>query len=205
MELRQVLRQGVQWSAAMCCEPKPPSTRYRIFASTPKEGGPEDDLQWRPLRKGIADLHRATEISQKADERLLDALASVDDSRSVQELTAEIQKPPIMRAAGCAPYVLGRRTRNCCALNHGDFLINGLRNRDLQALLYDTPAGNACRASAPLCGHQPAAPNVTGARILQKVQRTHRYQVTTRTRHPDRRSDDLPDQCPSTEPTPIAA
>jgi len=27
---------------------------FRVYR--PKEGGPEDDLQWRPMRKGIADL-----------------------------------------------------------------------------------------------------------------------------------------------------
>ena len=43
-----------------------------------KEGGPEEDLQWRKMRQGIADLHRRTEVSQKANERLIDALASVD-------------------------------------------------------------------------------------------------------------------------------
>jgi hypothetical protein len=49
----------------------------------PKEGGPEEDLDWRPMRKGIADLHRRTEISQRANERLLNALASVDDNRTL--------------------------------------------------------------------------------------------------------------------------
>ena len=58
-----------------------------------KEGGPEEDLRWRPMRQGIADLHRRAEVSQKANDRLLNALASVDDSRSVEELTAGIQKP----------------------------------------------------------------------------------------------------------------
>ena len=52
-----------------------------------KEGGTEEDLQWRPMRKGIADPHRRAEVSQKANDRLLEALASVDDSRSVEELT----------------------------------------------------------------------------------------------------------------------
>src|SRR5450631_4565202 len=31
----------------------------------PTEGGPPEDLQWRPMRKGIADLHRRTTVSQK--------------------------------------------------------------------------------------------------------------------------------------------
>jgi hypothetical protein len=47
------------------------------------------------MRKGIADLHWRAEVSQKANERLLNALAGVDDSRSVEELTADIQKRTI--------------------------------------------------------------------------------------------------------------
>ena len=44
------------------------------------------------MRKGIADLHLRAEVSQKANDRLLNALARVDDSRSVEELTNDIQK-----------------------------------------------------------------------------------------------------------------
>jgi hypothetical protein len=64
---------------------------FRVYR--PAEGGPEDDLRWRRLRKGVADLHRRTEISQKINDRLLNALAAVDDGRSVEELTAQIQRP----------------------------------------------------------------------------------------------------------------
>ena len=77
---------------------------FRVFR--PKEGGPEDDLQWRPMRKGIADLHRRAEVSSKANNRLLDALASVDDSRRVEELTAGIQQPTAngRRVRGLRPW-----------------------------------------------------------------------------------------------------
>src|SRR5207302_10382391 len=63
---------------------------FRVYRA--KEGGPEEDRRWRPMRKGIADLHRRAQVSQKTNERLLQALASVDDSRSLDELTAGIQK-----------------------------------------------------------------------------------------------------------------
>jgi hypothetical protein len=43
------------------------------------------------MRKGIADLHRRAEVSQKANERYLDALASVDDSNSLRELVGPIE------------------------------------------------------------------------------------------------------------------
>jgi hypothetical protein len=144
-----------------------------------KEGGPEDDLQWRSMRKGIADLHRRAEVSQKANERLLNALASVDDSRSVEELTAAIQKHTHWR---------GRRVRALCpwgkdkdllaAVNHGEFLINGFRNRDLQALLYATPAQSPAERRRRSSAISRKLRLLRAHGLIQKVPRTHRYHVT---------------------------
>src|SRR6266478_2855505 len=129
-------------SGVCCGERKPLSTPYRISAPTErKKEGQKRDLQWRPMRKGIADLHRRAEVSQKANERLLDALASVDDTRSVEELTAGIQKPAHWRGRkvrGLRPWAEDKELFT--AINHGDFLINGFRNRDLQKMLYATEA-----------------------------------------------------------------
>jgi hypothetical protein len=114
---------------------------FRVYR--PKEGGPEDDLQWRPMRKGVADLHRRAEVSAQANERLLDALASVDDSRKVEELTASIQQPTAWndrRVRAMHPW--GDDKQLLTAVNHGEFLINGFRNRDLQSLLYSSPAAS---------------------------------------------------------------
>jgi len=132
----------------------------------PKEGGPEEDLQWRPMRLGIADLHRRAEVSQKANERLLDALASVDDSRSVKELTADIQKPTRWggrRVRGLRPWAEDKGLLT--AINHGDFLINGFRNRDLQKLLYgeeaESPVEHRRRSAA--VSRKPEAADAAGA------------------------------------------
>lgn len=46
------------------------------------EGDPDGPLQWLRMRKGIADLYRRAEVSQKVNSRYLNALASVDDSTS---------------------------------------------------------------------------------------------------------------------------
>ena len=145
----------------------------------PKEGGPEEDLQWRPMRLGIADLHRRAEVSQKANERLLDALASVDDSRSIEELTAGIQKPT--RWAG-------RRVRSLhpwaedkelfTAINHGDFLINGFRNRDLQKLLYRGEAASSVERRRRSAAVSRKLRMLRAHGLIRKVPRTHRYHVT---------------------------
>ena len=144
-----------------------------------KEGGPAQDLQWRPLRKGIADLHRRAEVSQKANDRLLNALASVDDSQSVEELTADIQQHTHWngrRVRGLRPWAEDKELFT--AINHGEFLINGFRNRDLQALL------NRTEAEAPTERRRRSAAISRKLRLLrahgliQKVPRTHRYHVT---------------------------
>jgi hypothetical protein len=53
----------------------------------PKEGGPADDLQGRRMRRGVADMHRRAEVSQKAHERYWDALSTVDGSTRCSEFT----------------------------------------------------------------------------------------------------------------------
>jgi len=148
-------------------------------AYRPKEGGPQDDLQWRHLRTGVADLHRRGQISQATNERLLDALARTDDSRTVEELTADIQQP--------APWK-GRRLRALQpwgqdhallkAIARGDFLLQGLRNRDLQAILYDHPAASSIEARRRSAALSRKLRMLRAHSLLQKVPKTHRYQIT---------------------------
>ncbi|HTW70968.1 MAG TPA: hypothetical protein VME47_13845 [Acetobacteraceae bacterium] len=57
------------------------------------EGKPDAEPRWHGMRKGIADLHRRVEVSQAANERYLEALASVDDTTSLGEITAQLCRP----------------------------------------------------------------------------------------------------------------
>jgi hypothetical protein len=93
------------------------------------------------MRNGIADLHRRAEVSQKANERLLNALARVDHSRSVEELTADMQKPvhwSSRKVRGLRPWVEDKQLLT--AISQGDFLIDSFRNRDFQKALYASEA-----------------------------------------------------------------
>jgi hypothetical protein len=154
----------------------------------PSEGGAEDDLQWRRMRRGVADMHRRAEVSQKANERYWDALSTVDDSTRFSEFTRALEKPCQYQ---------GRRVRALHpfqaedhqllqAVNRGEFAINGLRNRDLQLHLY-----------GPVSPHSPLSPKEKRRRsaavsrklrilrahgLIQKVPKTHRYQVTSQGR-----------------------
>jgi hypothetical protein len=64
--------------------------QFRVFR--PKAGQEDGPLQWQRLRAGIADLHRRAEVSQKALDRYCNALAQVDDTTTLHELTASIEK-----------------------------------------------------------------------------------------------------------------
>jgi hypothetical protein len=144
-----------------------------------KQGGPEEDLQWRSMRKGIADLHRRAEVSQKANERLLNALASVDDSRRVEELTGDIQKHTQWngrRVRGLRPW--GEDKELFAAINHGEFLINGFRNRDLQKLLYCGEAESPVERRRRSAAISRKLRLLRAHGLIQKIPRTHRYQVT---------------------------
>jgi hypothetical protein len=153
---------------------------FRVYR--PKEGGPEDDLQWRQMRRGVADLHRRAEVSQKANARYLNALSTVDDSTRLSELIRKLEKPcqwGKQRVRALHPFSAEDHAL-LQAVNRGEFALNGLRNRDLQGLL--------CNQNA---SQSPAEKRRRSARIsrqlrllrahglIQKVPRTHRYQVTT--------------------------
>lgn len=150
---------------------------FRVYR--PKEGGPAQDLQWRVMRKGIADLHRRAEVSQKANERLLHALASADDSRTVEELTASVQIHTHWggrRVRGLRPWAEDKPL--LAAINHGEFLINGFRNRDVQALLYEAAADSASERRRRSAAISRRLRLLRAHGIIQKVPRTHRYHVT---------------------------
>lgn len=63
---------------------------FRVYR--PKEGDPDGPLQWRPLRRGIADMHRLADVLKKAAGRYLDAFAVVDEQTTLEQLIARLQK-----------------------------------------------------------------------------------------------------------------
>jgi len=154
---------------------------FRVYR--PKEGGPEEDLAWRPMRRGIADLHRRAEVSQKANDRYFTALACVDDSATVKELTDRLAQSTTWngkRVRALRPWASDIALLE--AVHRGEFTINSLRNRDLQALLFSTPAEPAQEKLRRSAAVRRKLRLLRAHGLLQKVPRTHRYQVTTAAR-----------------------
>jgi hypothetical protein len=180
----------------------------------PAEGDADGPKDWRPLRKGVADLHRRAEVSQAANERYLGALTAVHDATPLKQLAEPLCRPalepaqhragppapesaPATLAPAAAPtQVRAPRPRRVRALNplaaadaalleavsRHEFLINGLRNRDLRVLLHpdtaDAPAEQRRRSGAVT--RQLRLLRAHG--LIHKVPKTHRYLVSESSR-----------------------
>jgi len=152
-------------------------TDFKVYR--PTEADPQT-LEWRPLRRGVADIYRRAEVCQKANERYLDALASADTGQTLREVVGSLGSPTTWkgkRVRGINPFA-PEDAALLEAVSRGEFALNGLRNRDLQRLLYSSQAktpeearrrsGQVTRKLRLLRAHG----------ILAKVAHTHRYQVT---------------------------
>jgi len=144
------------------------------------EGKPEDPQRWYRLRQGVADLHRRAEICQKINERYLDALAVVDTDTSLEELIAGIQRPVIRqrrRSRALRPFS-DPDVALLEVIGSGDFLIQGLRNRDLQQLLYSTPPRGTQQQRRRSAAMSRKLRLLRAHGLIRKIGGTHRYQIT---------------------------
>ena len=145
----------------------------------PKEGEPNGAPDWRPMRRGIADLYRRAEVSQKAAERYADALASVDDSRRLEELTKDLERPTTWNGRKVRGLrVLGEDNEMLLAVSRGEFNLNGFRNRDLQRLLYDGKPADAAEGKRRCAAMSRKLRMLRTHGLIKKVPHTHRYVLT---------------------------
>ncbi len=154
---------------------------FKVYRTA--EGDPNGELAWRRLRRGVADMHRRTKISQAANERYLAALEPVDQTTPLGELAQQVTRSVIWKGRS----VRGLRPLStedafllktvCC----GEFTINGFRNRDLRAILFPGDAskqeqkrqsGKVTRQLRMLRAHG----------LIKKQGNSHRYVLTDRGR-----------------------
>jgi hypothetical protein len=64
---------------------------FRVYR--PREGDPDGAKAWRPLRYGVADLHRRAEVCQAANARYLEALAAVAETTPLRRLVEPVCRP----------------------------------------------------------------------------------------------------------------
>ncbi len=147
----------------------------------PKEGEPHGPRAWRPLRRGIADLHRRASLSQASNERYLEALASCDTSTPLGRLLAQVSrntrwKGSTVRALRPWDQV---DASLLAAISRGEFHLRGFRNRDLRQLLFPpTQDPSETRRHSARITRLLRILRAHG--LVRKIPHTFRYQLTKR-------------------------
>jgi hypothetical protein len=153
---------------------------FKVYRTA--EGDDSGRQSWRPMRKGVADLARRSQVSQGVNDRYLDALASIEDTTALGDLTRDLCRPTTWK---------GRRARALqpwspedldllSAVGRAEFVVNGFRNADLRALLHRSASGD------PRQQRRQAAAVTRKIRLLRahglvaKRPKSHRYMLTER-------------------------
>jgi hypothetical protein len=148
------------------------------------EGNPDGPKRNRILRKSVADTRRRAQICQSANARYLDSLAQVHATQSLGELTQGICRPTELggkRVRALQPWS-PEDTKLLDAVNRPEFALNGFRNRDLRPLWFgpaEVSAEEQRRQSAKI---SRLLRLLRAHGLLFRVQKTFRYQLTSRGR-----------------------
>jgi hypothetical protein len=151
---------------------------FKVFRR--REGASDEaPMEYLRLRKGVADLHRRAELGQKINERYAAALSTVEEKTPLAELTDDLGRRTQWQGRGVRALnpLAAEDVDLLQAVNRGEFLLNGFRNRDLRAVLFGgTPLPEeAKRQSAKVTRLLRL---LRGHGVIAKVPHTHRYQVT---------------------------
>ena len=131
------------------------------------------------MRKGVADLPRRAEVSQKSTERYLESLATVQQTQPLSALTDRVCRRTTWkgRAVRALAPLGAEDGALLAAVGRGEFLLNGLRNRDLRALLYG-PAGDAAEQKRSSAAVTRQLRLLRAHGVIIKVANTQRYQLS---------------------------
>jgi hypothetical protein len=154
-------------------------TDFKVFR--PLHHKPDGKCQWLPMRKGVADLHRRAEVSERSNRTYFNALAAVGDTTPCSKIFDTVSRALITGGRRVRALRLG--DANDIALlegiARGEFAISGFRNRDIRRQLY--PAAS----TAPPAEQRRLAAKVTrllrmlrAHGLIQKVQKTTRYRLS---------------------------
>ena len=155
---------------------------FRSYRASESE--PDGEKSWRPMRKGIADLHRRAEVSQQCNERYSDALASLDTTTPLGTLAAAVCRRVTKdgkRYRALRPWS-EEDQKLLEVLSDGTFAVHGFCNRDLACRLYRSASGDPAERARIASKVSYRLRILRAHGLLRKSPGHRRYQVTTKGR-----------------------
>jgi hypothetical protein len=155
---------------------------FRVYRT--KENEPDGEKAWRVLRRSVADVYRRAQVSQAANERYLESLADVTETKTVKELVEplcrRVQEPgknAQRMVRGLNPIAAEDRTL-LTIISDPKWMVNGIRNRDLVAALYKTATDDPKEQRRRSARATRLIRLLRAHGLLHKVKNRHLYQVT---------------------------
>lgn len=151
--------------------------QMKVFRTA--ENNPDGPPSWQKLRKGVADLARRAEISQKSNERYLDALSAVEAEPTLAETAAQVCRRTRWngRPVRALNPLADQDASLLAAVSRGEFLLAGFRNRDLRGILFGE-AKSADTRRRQMARVTRLIRMLRAHGLVHKVAKTHRYTVS---------------------------
>jgi hypothetical protein len=151
----------------------------------PRHDEPDGKLEWQPLRKGVADIHRMAEVSNRSNERYLDALSVVEDSTPCSHIFDAVARPVVCNGRRFRAMRIGDSEDIALieVISRGEFVTAGFRNRDLQRHLFPGVVKSPTKKRRQISAKISRLLRLLRAHgIIKKIGKTYRYQLTKRGR-----------------------
>jgi len=156
----------------------------RYFQVYRRTDDPHSALAWRPMRQSTADMHHRAVVSQQALDRYCCALAAVDHTSTLEELTAAVERRVRWKGHSVRAlhpfhpedYALLR------AVYRGEFNLTGFRNKDLQALLYPAAPKNQPEQRRRSAAISRKLRMLRAHGLIRKRSHCHRYDLSSNAR-----------------------
>jgi hypothetical protein len=147
---------------------------------------------WRRLRRSVEDIPYRVVVGEKANDRYLETLATLGETRTVRELTEpltrRVPEPPSRKSTASPRFVRGLNplkaedAKLLAAISDPKWMAQGLRNRDLVATLYNEPAQDDQERRRRSSRITRLLRLMRGHKLLAKIAGTHRYQIAQEAR-----------------------
>jgi hypothetical protein len=152
---------------------------FKILTSSENEQG-QTICRWSPLRKGVSNFWRYSQVGQGANARLIDALANAPlQGGAIETLDrlSQSQSKEGHRVAAFNP-VTAENNALFKILLSGEFALKGFRNRDLQNKLFDSKPKDPAEAKRRTHRTSRLIAKLRGHRLINKVQNSRLYRVS---------------------------
>ena len=151
---------------------------FKVLRVIEKDG--KRSRRWMPMGKGVANFWRYIRVGTQANHRYLDALGSVELKGEAVEVLDDLCRSHTWQGRHIPKLhpVAAQDAQLLEAVAAGEHMINGFRNADVQAKLYETPPSSPQEGKRRCARVSRLIAKLRGHGLVRKVPRSRLYRAT---------------------------